>query len=96
MIKTVHVVSVNLQPETFPIFKGVVIIWLLVWVYISMLFKYKVFVILVNQSFNQHINSSPSTMDDAQCNKYLGNFISTPNFTLSFVLISITYYIIKK
>lgn len=61
-----------------------------------MLFKYKVFVILVNQSLNQHINSSLSTMDDAQCNKYLGNFISTPNFRLSFVLISITYYIIKK
>lgn len=46
---------------------------------------------------NQQINGSLSTMNDAQCYSiaYLGNFVSTPNFKLTFVLISITYYIIK-
>lgn len=42
--------------------------------YISMLFVYKVCVILVNQSFNQNINNSLSTMNDAQCYMYLGKF----------------------
>lgn len=55
------------------------------------------FVILVNQSFNQQINGSLSTMNDAQCYSiaYLGNFAFTLNFKLTFVLISIIYYIIK-
>lgn len=63
--------------------------------YISMLFVYKVCVILVNQSFNQNINNSHSTMNDAQCYTYLGNFISSLNLRPTFVLINITYYKIK-
>lgn len=76
--KPVHVVSVNLEKQERSRFlKGVVIICLLVLVNISMLFEYIMFVILVNQSFNQQINGSLSLMNDAQCYSiaYLGNFL---------------------